>query len=272
VAVVSTKEHYPAASMIVSTYNRPAALSLCLQSIAKQTVLPSEVVIGDDGSGEETRALIEQMKRDFPVPLVHVWQEDKGFRLAMCRNRAVACSRGEYIIEIDGDLILHRRFTEDHLSFARPGCFLKGGRVNLDRKLTDQLCQSRILPRIHVLTSGLIRRTNAIHCLPLSRWLAPRYQKDRIALGCNMSFWKEDYIAVNGYDEFFEGWGGEDYDFARRLMNRGTEKLHLKFSGIAYHLWHADLYMQNRGKNFDYLRQRWQEKRIWCDSGVNQHL
>ncbi|MDR2764770.1 MAG: glycosyltransferase family 2 protein [Tannerella sp.] len=266
------REHLPSGSILVSTYNRPAALSLCLQSIAKQTVLPDEVVIADDGSGEETVRLIEQMKLHFPVPLVHVWQEDKGFRLAKCRNKAVARSGGEYIIQIDGDLVLHRRFVEDHLSFARPGCFLKGGRVNLTGKLTDTLCRSCALPHIHFLTPGLIRRTNAIHCAPLSRYLAPRYQKNRIALGCNMSFWKKDYIAVNGYDEVFEGWGGEDSDFAGRMINRGLEKRHLKFAGIAYHLWHDDLYMQNREKNYNYLHQNLQEKRIWCDPGVNQYL
>jgi glycosyltransferase involved in cell wall biosynthesis len=268
-----TTKQLPSASMTVSTYNRPDALSLCLQSIARQTVLPGEVIIGDDGSGEETARLIERMKQDFPVPLVHVWQEDRGFRLAMCRNRAVARSRYEYIIEIDGDLILHRRFVEDHLSFARPGCFLKGGRVNLNKRFTDKLCRSRILPDIQFLTPGLMRRTNAIRCIPLSRWLAPRYKKNRIsALGCNMSFRKEDYIAINGYDEFFEGWGGEDYDFACRMMNRGTEKLHLKFSGIAYHLWHNDLYMQNKEKNFDYYHRSRQEHRTWCDSGINQYM
>ncbi|MDR2139066.1 MAG: glycosyltransferase family 2 protein [Tannerella sp.] len=260
-----------AASMIVSTYNRPAALSLCLQSIAKQTVLPGEVLVGDDGSGEETLRLIEEMKRNFPVPLVHVWQEDRGFRLAKCRNRTIARSCGEYIIEIDGDLILHRRFVEDHLSFARPGCFLKGGRVNLNSKLTDTLCRSRTLPHIHFLTPGLIRRTNAIRCIPLSRRLASCYQKKRIALGCNMSFWKKDCLAVNGYDEFFEGWGGEDYDFADRMINRGTAKRHLKFSAIAYHLWHDDLHMQHREKNFEHLRLNRQQKRTWCDLGVNQY-
>ncbi|MDR2679323.1 MAG: glycosyl transferase, partial [Tannerella sp.] len=150
--------------------------------------------------------------------------------------------------------------------------FLKGGRVNLNKRFTDKLCLSRTLPNIHFLTPGLLRRLNAIRCVPLSRRLAPSYKKKHISLGCNMSFWKKDCIAVNGYDEFFEGWGGEDFDFACRMVNRGIEKLHLKFSGIVYHLWHDDLYMQNREKNFAQSQLSRQEKRIWCDSGVNQYL
>ncbi len=85
---------YPKSSIIVSTYNRPDALRLCLKSIAKQVVLPDEVVIGDDGSKQDTIDLIRDFQKDFPVPLLHVWQKDEGFRLAQCRTKAVAaCSR-----------------------------------------------------------------------------------------------------------------------------------------------------------------------------------
>ena len=87
-----------------------------------------------------------------------------------------------------------------------------------------------------------------------------------------MSFWKKDYIAINGYDEFYEGWGGEDYDFAFRLMNLGVKRLYLKFSGIVYHLWHDDLYMQNREKNISYYNERKKTKTIVCKKGVDQYL
>ncbi len=264
---------YPKVSMIVSTYNRPDVLDLCLQSIAKQTILPDEVVIGDDGSKEETRLLIESFQKDFPVPLIHVWQEDEGFRLAMSRNRAVAASAYEYIIEIDGDLILHPKYVEDHLYFARKGFFLKGGRSNLSEKLTDYLCRTRRLKRIGFFTSGVGRRVNTLHLLCLSKYLSTRYKKNRVlGLGCNMSFWKEDYIRINGYDEFFEGWGGEDYDFASRMQNSGVERLYLKFSGIVYHLWHNDLYMQNKSKNFDYYYEKKDQKSVRCEKGVDQYL
>jgi len=260
-------------SLIVSTYNRPDALDLCLQSIERQSVLPDEVIIGDDGSGGETSDLIKSFQEKFPVPLIHVWQEDKGFRLAMSRNKAVAASHYDYIIEIDGDLILHRDFIADHIYFSKKGYFVKGGRVNLTKTLTNQCCNERKLPQLHLFSKGLLRRINALHCLPLSRYFAPRYKKNKVVgLGCNMSFWKEDYIKINGYDEFFEGWGGEDYDFASRMLNSGIKRLYLKFSGIVYHLWHNDLYMQNKGKNFDYYYDKRDKKAVWCEKGVNQYL
>lgn len=92
---------------------------------------------------------------------------------------------------------------------------------------------------------------NGIHCLALARRLAPRYRRHREgALGCNMSFFRDDFLTINGYDEFFEGWGGEDGDFGRRLTMAGLTKLHLKFAGLAFHLWHEDKFMQNRERNF----------------------
>lgn len=260
-------------SVIVSTYNRPDALSLCLKSLTIQTCLPDEIVIGDDGSNEETKVLIELFQQNFPIPIIHVWQEDKGFRLAKCRNKAVAASKGEYIIEIDGDLILNKNFVEDHLRFARPGCFLRGGRVNINDKFTRLLCQSQKIGEFNFLSKGLIRRLNAIHCLWLSQYLLTRYKKNNTSgLGCNMSFWRKDYIAVNGYDEFFEGWGSEDSDLANRMICLGVRRLFLKFSGIVYHLWHNDLYMESEEKNLDYYNKQKELKKVRCEDGIDKYL
>ena len=58
-------------SLIISTYNWPEALSLCLESVLHQTVLPDEVIIADDGSRDDTRRLIEAFRQRCPVPLLH---------------------------------------------------------------------------------------------------------------------------------------------------------------------------------------------------------
>jgi glycosyltransferase involved in cell wall biosynthesis len=263
---------FPQVSLIISTYNRPEALALCLQSVVRQTVLPNEVIVGDDGSAEETARLIRKIQSAFPVEIIHVWQEDKGFRLAMCRNKSVARCRYEYVIEIDGDVILHPRFVEDHLRFAQKGCFLKGGRVNLTEKRTQSLCASNRLTNIHFFSKGLRRRINAFHSSTISQYLLTRYRRNKnTGLGCNMSFWREDFIRINGYDEYFEGWGGEDWDFASRLLNSGVKRLSLKFAGIVFHLWHNDLYMYNKDKNFEYYHAKVAVKAVRCQHGVDQY-
>jgi predicted glycosyltransferase involved in capsule biosynthesis len=87
-----------------------------------------------------------------------------------------------------------------------------------------------------------------------------------------MSFWREDVIRINGYDEYFEGWGAEDSDFAFRLLNSGVKRLPLKFAAIAFHLWHNDLYMQNKARNYEYLHAVVAQKASRCERGLDQYL
>lgn len=141
-------------SLIVSTYNRPDALRVCLDSVKHQTILPYEVIIGDDGSRSETADTIKEISRNFPVPIKHVWHEDNGFQLAMMRNKSVAASSGDYIIEVDGDVFLHPKFIEDHLREAAPGIYVKGGRTNLGKELTEEICRQGMSRRISWLTKG----------------------------------------------------------------------------------------------------------------------
>lgn len=259
-------------SLIISTYNRPDALRLCLLSAFRQSVMPDEIIIGDDGSTEETRRLIESLRPLCPTELKHIWHEDNGFRLAMMRNKCVAASSGEYIIEIDGDVILHRHFVKDHVSFAREGCYVKGGRCNLGRKLTYELCLEESLRRLNCFTFGIESKPeNALHMPWIGRLMAPYYRKNReTALGCNMSFYRKDFIALNGYDEFYEGWGGEDGDLGRRFQAYGLKKLHLKFVGIVFHLWHEDKFMYNKDKNCNYSRRP--NLLVRCTDGVDKYL
>src|SRR5687767_6249148 len=111
-------------SLSIATYNWPSALELSLQSVLAQSVLPAEILIADDGSGEDTRRLIERYQVNFPVPLIHVWQPDEGFQLARIRNKAISVSKGDYILQIDGDVILHPQFIKDHIRFARRNCYV----------------------------------------------------------------------------------------------------------------------------------------------------
>src|SRR3546814_319958 len=115
---MKTKNSIADCSLIVSTYNWPEALTCCLNSIAAQTVLPTEIIIADDGSTEETKnATVDWSKRTH-IPLIHVWHADQGFRLSEIRNKAIQRAAHPYIIQIDGDIILDSNFIEDHLKSA----------------------------------------------------------------------------------------------------------------------------------------------------------
>ncbi len=258
-------------SVIVSTYNRPDALELSLKSLMRQTRLPDEIVVGDDGSGPETREVVERMQSISPVPIIHVWHPDEGFRLAAIRNKAVLASTGDYIIQIDGDIIAHRHFVEDHVSHARPGCYMRGGRVMLSREFTEQLCASREPATPGFFSGGIEnKRGTTLRITPLASMLALRYKPKSYALGCNMSFWRSDFFDINGYDEEFVGWGGEESDFSHRLLMKGVKYRRLKFAGIVYHLWHKTNSMDNLEKNTRYCER--EDKSIVCANGVSKHI
>lgn len=259
-------------TLIISTYNRPEALKLCLLSAFRQKMLPYEIIIGDDGSSSETKQMIDAMRRECPIRLIHIWHQDQGFRLAMMRNKCIAMASGEYIIEIDGDIIMHKYFIMDHVSFAEKGFYLKGGRANLSKKFTEGICLKGKLQTLSLFSNAYeSKRENSLHIPILGKILMSRYRKRRgLALGCNMSFFKSDAIAINGYDEFFEGWGGEDGDFARRLRISGIKKRHLKFVGNTFHLWHDDKFMYNKSKNEKYSTR--DNPNPICEKGLNQYL
>lgn len=226
-------------TLVVSTYNWPKALSLCLESIRQQTRIPDEVIIADDGSGEETRELIEHEAGTFPCPLYHSWIPDMGFRKAMVHNKALLtyCT-GEYIIFIDQDIILDPRFVADHERIAERGYFVCGGRASLGKDISSRLLDN---DNIHLgfSTPDIRRKVNTLHA-PWLHFLT-RYMyswKPLYGRGANMAMWAEDLKLVNGFDEDITGYGGEDVDLFNRLLNSGVRKKYAQFCAIEYHIWH----------------------------------
>ena len=261
-------------SLVITTYNNTVPLNRCLKSVAVQTVMPDEVVIGDDGSTEETKRLIDEWRGKLPVPIVHVWQEDEGFRAARIRNMAFARAKCDYIIIVDGDIVLEKHFVEDHLRLARRGSFICGSRIRMREPLTRRYMESN---RATVPVSWLPkdRFLNAVRCVPLSVLVADVYGQRPMDKGrsCNMSFWKEDVEKVNGFNEDFVGWGLEDSDFIARMRKAGVKKRFLKFGGIQYHLWHRERQMTNREER-ERLVEGGIEGKIpfFCPNGYNQHV
>ncbi len=204
--------------------------------------MPDEVVIADDGSGKETLKLIQYYSTLFPFAVKHVWQEDEGFRASKIRNKAIDQCANEYIIQIDGDTILHPAFIADHVRLAEPNCFLSGSRVQVGPKATARALQSGKF-RFNSFSFDVKNRLNAIHFPLYNLGAAKRNTPKEVLIykirGCNMSFWKRDLVDVNGYDEDFEGWGREDSELVWRLLSKGCYLKNIKFAAVQYHLHHA---------------------------------
>lgn len=262
-------------SLLIATYNWPEALELCLKSVLQQKVLPGEVIIADDGSREETRKLIESFQKKFPIPLYHIWQPDEGFQLARIRNKGIAAVNFSYIIQIDGDLILHPFFIKDHLQLRKKGYFTTGSRVLLSPETSQRLFENRSIELTRY-SFGNRNFFNGLRSYWLRHLMAGTYKtkgKNRFYVkGCNMAFWKEDLLKVNGYNESFFGWGREDSELAIRLMNAGIKKQFIKMGGICYHLYHKEASRDMEEKNRQMMEDAIQQKTIWAEKGVSQYL
>ncbi len=260
-------------SLIITTYNWPSALSLCLQSVFQQTVLPQEVIIADDGSGNDTAELINSLALQTSVPVIHSWQPDCGFRAARSRNKAIVRATGDYLIFIDGDIIVDKNFVADHLNFSRPNTFIQGSRVLLGRNISDKVIKQEKLPRFpfSVFAADIGNRKNCLRW-PLLTSLCSRIDEHFSgSKTCNFSLWRKDIVAVNGFNEAFVGWGREDSELVVRLLNSGTKRLKLRFSGRAFHLYHPESERKLLSSNDSILAQTIASKSKSCPNGLSLH-
>jgi glycosyltransferase involved in cell wall biosynthesis len=258
-------------SLIITTYNWKEALELSLRSVLNQQVLPLEVIVADDGSGDETHKVIEAVAADSPIPIIHSWQEDKGFRLARSRNKAIAKAQGEYIILIDGDILLEKHFVCDHHLFAQNNFFVQGTRVLLNERLSNQTVQSGSL-EVHFCSHGVENRKNCLRSDLLARLFSLKSNRLSGVRTCNFAFWREDAVRVNGFNEDFVGWGREDSEFTARMMNIGVKRQNVKFNALVYHLYHPINDRANLQENDSILKQTVNKRLSWCEHGLDQYL
>lgn len=261
----------PNCTLVASTYNWPEALELLLLSVLNQSVLPNEVIIADDGSGEDTKNLIENFKKTFPVPLVHIWQEDLKNRKSRIMNKAIAAAKYDYVVEIDGDIILNKNFIEDHIAYAQKGHYLFGSRVNIQEKLLPELFSKKNID-FNFFSKGIKKRSRTIRIPFLMNFAKSVDKCSKKLRGCNMSFWKEDFIKINGYNESIVGWGMEDSEMIQRLHNIGIKGKRLKYTGIVYHIYHKEQSRNNVPVNSEIENQTIKNKLTSVEKGVDQFL
>ncbi len=257
-------------SIIVSTYNRPDALQLTLESIERQSVLPNEVIVADDGSGPETLAIIQKFGSNSKLIVKHCWQEDEGFRLARVRNLALKKAVFQYIIQIDGDLILHPDFVKDHLYFAKRGYFTRGCRVELRQSITEAILRTMKVPVLTISHFEHYKAANGTASKIMLWFLRLLRKPSNGVLGCNMAYSVEDAKAINGFNNDFEGWGAEDDEFAIRLLNHGVKMQTLKFGAIVYHLWHRAAERTRFDENVQLLEKVRESGEVWCGNGLQE--
>ncbi len=233
-----------------------------------QTWMPDEVIVADDGSGEETAEVVKRFSGAAPFPVRHVWQEHKGFRAAKIRNEAITRSSGEYIILLDGDCVLNRHFIADHLSLAERGCFIQGKRVHISRTAVEGFDCTYADSAVILIAMALMGKiSNVHHLLRLPHFPAIKNRKLKGIKSCNMSFFREDIVAVNGFNEEYVGWGNEDSDLACRFFKYGLLKKVHQFMAVCFHLWHPTNKLVP-AKNEELLTAAVASKEYFCEHGL----
>lgn len=258
------------ASVLISTYNWKEALALCVRSVFQQTVQPAEIVIADDGSRDDTREMIEQLRKETTIPIIHVWHEDKGFRKTKILNDAIRMVSQPYIIQIDGDVVLEKHFIADHLELAERGYFVCGSRVGVNPEQTKRFFESGGKYRPWFFNLSFMYMLNSFRFKPVRDYLEKRYFPKNIKRlrGCNMAFWKDDLLRVNGYNEALTMWGQEDTEIAYRLIFSGVKKKFLKAGGVEYHLYHKPASRANLAFHNQVLEDVIANRRSWCENGI----
>jgi GT2 family glycosyltransferase len=240
----------PRGSLLLATYEMPRHLSLVLAALERQTVSPEEceILICDDGSGEETKAQIDAFKERTRFQVKHIWQEHQGFRKCRMLNEALRQSEGETFIFLDGDCVPHQDYLRDHLENQEPGRYLAGRRVELGESISASLTPEQVRagffdsPHPRLILSAFRGETENLQRSVRIPWagLRKRLRMDRIddLKGCNYSVSRRDMEAVNGFDEEYEGYGREDTDIELRLQNLGLKIKSMKGLAIQFHVWH----------------------------------
>lgn len=266
--------------LIISTYNSPHLLALSLASVSCQDRPPDAVVVADDGSGPETRAVLDAFESAHPdLPLRHVWHPDNGFQKNAILNRAIAGSEADHLVFIDGDCLCSRGFFARHVAMARPDGFATGSLIRLSPQTTEAMTVEDIRSGRAFDRDWLRRRgelAGMSRGLKSSPFPAPvMHLLDRLSpirptwSGSNASAFRAALLAVNGFDETMK-YGGEDKELGARLRNAGYRGRHLRYSAPLLHLDHgrdyvsAELVAANRAR----IRQTRRSGRTWADAGI----
>lgn len=266
-------------SVIISTYNSEEWLRKVLWGYQMQNCQDFELVIADDGSGQDTRRVIDDFRKEASFPIIHVWHEDEGFQKSRILNKAVAACNTEYIIMSDGDCIPRADFVEAHLRNRAEGRFLSGGYfklpMNISKAITrEDIEQQRCFSLPWLYKRGLKKsfKNNKLSAHGIKEQLLNKFTPTKPTWnGHNASGWKKDIVRVNGLDERMQ-YGGQDRELGERLENSGIRGKQIRYSAIVIHLDHPRGYANKESwaRNYAIRKHTRKAKITRTDFGIEQ--
>ncbi|HEX3997347.1 MAG TPA: galactosyltransferase-related protein [Pirellulales bacterium] len=231
----------PEIALSVTTYQKPWHLRRALASIAGQRGVEGrmEVVVTDDGSTDETPAVVEEFRRRVGFPLLFTTHEHLVYHPSRSRNDGARATGAPYILFIDGDCVLPPDHVAIHLAHRKPGSAMLGDCHRADEALSATLSEVGA-ERGDFLEWNLDeerRRINRRH-FKHRLYTFVRHSRKPKLVSNNVGIWRSDFERVNGFDENFKNWGAEDDDLGRRLRRAGVRLESIMPYTRLVHLWH----------------------------------
>ena len=121
-------------------------------------------------------------------------------------------------------------------------------------------------------SKGIKKRTRNIYSQFLVRFYKPSTELSEKLRGCNLSFWRSDFIRINGYNEDMTGWGREDSEMVVRLLNNNIKGKRLRYLGIIYHIWHNEKSRERLNINDEIQQLAINQKLLRCNNGIDKYL
>lgn len=267
-------------SVIVSVYNRFEYALNTLKFLKKQNIQPYEVIFADDGSKGGLKEFLKDELKNCKFKVKHVYQEDLGFRKCKSCNNAVIESEGDYLIFLDQDAIFPETLIEDFIRLSSRETF---SILRVLWSLDEERKELQELIEAEAKYSDLVKIINKDEKKKLRKHLLRdkynnlRYRlklRDRGAglMGIGFGVYKDSYDKINGYDEDYKGWGGEDADLGLRLYKLGLKSITFTTNPPAIHMCHPLDPTKTGDKNISMFKEKKKEIKLdkfTCKYGLN---
>ena len=268
-------------SVIFSTYNSEEWLEKVILGFSVQTFRDFEIIIADDGSRAATKELIDRLRSEISIPIIHVWQEDNGFQKSQILNKAILAATSDYLLFTDGDCIPREDFVAVHVNHREEGYFLSGGYFKLPMAISKAITKEDIIQQ-NCFNLKWLREQGLKSSFKNVKFTATGFLSKVLNFvtptnaswnGHNSSGWKKDLMAVNGFNQEMQ-YGGQDRELGERLFNKGLKSKQIRYSAICVHLDHKRGYVNEEtwNKNFAIRENTRKNKVVKTPIGIDSNL
>lgn len=227
-------------SVVITTFNRSAGLARLLGCLGQQRDTDFQVVVGIDGSTDDTEAMLAALRPPFDLKWVNTHSSSYG--LAQARNLGILAADGRIVVVLDDDSFPEPGFIEAHRAAARARTITAGARLpslSADTRMLEKADKLRRMPPLTPMRIDEVQR----------RW------PDLFLIENNVSLLRQDWIDVGMFSERLRLYGFIGQEFIARARHFGFS---YQFAPDATVIHHGEL----EGDNDFHRSRKWRQARL----------